>query len=76
VDLQGKCSYKTFDQDGYYPGVGNSDGDWSNQSKGYSSAYPKVYNNLNGTNTKPYSCYNSLYGGYDQSGSNKVYGQC
>ena len=63
-DLLGKCSYQKFDQDNYYPSTGSGDGNWSTQAKGYSSAYPSnVYNNLNGTNTKPYSCFNSLYGG-------------
>jgi hypothetical protein len=68
-DLLGACNYTKFDQDGYYPSTGTGDGTWKSQAQGYSSAYPAAYNNLNGTNTKPYSCYNSLYGG---SG----YGQC
>lgn len=62
-DLRGKCDYQKFDQDGYYPSTGSGDGTWSNQALGYSSAYPQAYNGLNGTNTKPYSCFNSLYGG-------------
>ena len=76
-DLRGKCSYQQFDQDGYYPSTGSGNGNWYNQSKGYSSAYPNnVYNNLNGTNTKPYSCFNSLYGGANPSTGGKAYNQC
>jgi hypothetical protein len=66
--LLGGCSYTKFDKQGYYPSTGAGDGNWKDNSVGYSSAYPAAYNNLNGTNTKPYSCFNSLYqgAGYDQ----------
>jgi hypothetical protein len=75
-DLLGKCNYSKFDQNEYYPSTGSGDGNWSDQALGYSSAYPKnVYNNLDGTNTKPYSCFNSLYGGNNPSGG-KAYTQC
>jgi hypothetical protein len=77
-NLLGKCSYSPFDQDGYYPGVGTQPGNWFNQATGYSSAYPQAYNGLDGTNTKPYSCFNSLYGGNNPSGppGSKAYAQC
>jgi hypothetical protein len=67
-DLLGKCNYSKFDQDGYYPSTGPGNGNWSTQTRGISSAYPEdVYNNLDGTNTKPYSCFNSLYAGVGYS---------
>jgi len=67
-ELLGKCNYSKFDQDGYYPSTGSGNGNWSTQTRGISSAYPQdVYNNLDGTNTKPYSCFNSLYAGVGYS---------
>jgi hypothetical protein len=65
--LVGKCSYEKMDKQGYYPGVGTQPGNWWQQSTGYSSAYPQAYNNLDGTNTRPYSCFNSFYGGVGYS---------